>query len=305
MHGGAGHPWCARRRSALPGQPVIFAYFRTSICCGLPHTMLSLIRSFARHPALLSRTTKMTAQPGGYYDVSSTICAAAAAIAALLALATRPLRGDRNPVVARDDRRQQRRHRQARQRLQRLAERLQGRPDLQGQLSRHHERRHRGVPRRQRAAHHAGVRGRHRHHDGGDRRREAGVQADEGGRREVRSERLSAGHHRLLLDLEGRDAVVPVQLVLDGDVDQQGRAEEGRHRRDAEDLAGSVRGRQEAEGRRLPDLRLLQRLGDLGQPRAALGLAQRAARPPRPTASTASTPCWSSTARCRSSTCRP
>ena len=42
---------------------------------------------------------------------------------------------------------------------------------------------------------------------------------------------------------------------------------------------------------------------DLGQSRAALGLAQRAARPPRPTASTASTPCWSSTARCRSSIC--
>ena len=62
------------------------------------------------------------------------------------------------------------------------------------------------------------------------RRRQAGPRADEGGGREVRSEGLPAGHHRLLLDRQGRDAVVPVQLVLDGDVDQQGRAEEGRPR---------------------------------------------------------------------------
>ena len=131
---------------------------------------------------------------------------------------------DRDPVVARDDRRQQRRHRQARHRLQRRPEGLQGRADLQGQLSRHHERRHRRVPRRQRAAHHAGVRGRHRHDDGGHRRGEAGARADEGGRRGVRPQGLSAGHHRLLLDHQGRDAVVPVQLVQHGDVVQQGRA---------------------------------------------------------------------------------
>ena len=31
-----------------------------------------------------------------------------------------------------------------------------------------------------------------------------------------------SGDHRLLLDLEGRDAVVPVQLVIDRDVDQSG-----------------------------------------------------------------------------------
>ena len=78
-------------------------------------------------------------------------------------------------------------------------------------------------------------------------------------------EGLSARHHRLLLDREGRDAVVPVQLVLDGDVGQQGRAEEGRHRRDPEDLAGGVRGRQEAEGGGLRHLRLLQRLGRPGR----------------------------------------
>ena len=38
--------------------------------------------------------------------------------------------------------------------------------ELQGLVSRHHECRHRRVPGRQRAAHHAGVRGRHGDHDG-------------------------------------------------------------------------------------------------------------------------------------------
>ena len=159
-------------------------------------------------------------------------------------------RRDRDPVVARHDRRQQRHRQQARRGIQRQPVRLQGRADLQGQLSRHHECRHRRVPRRQRAAHHAGVRGRHRHHDERHRRHQAGLPADEGCRRAVRSQGLSADHHRLLLDLEGRDAVVPLQLVLDGDVDQQGRIEEGRRHRNPEDLAGSVRRRQEAEGGR-------------------------------------------------------
>ncbi len=55
---------------------------------------------------------------------------------------------------------------------------------------------------------------------------------------------------------------------------QEGRP---RPRQAAEDLARGVRGGQEAEGRRPSQLRLRQRLGHLGQPRAALGLAQRAA----------------------------
>jgi len=49
--------------------------------------------------------------------------------------------------------------------IQRQPVRLQGRPHLQGQLSRHHECRHRRLPRRHRAAHHPGVRSRHRDHD--------------------------------------------------------------------------------------------------------------------------------------------
>ena len=85
---------------------------------------------------------------------------------------------------------------------------------------------------------------------------------------------LPAGDHRLLLDREGRHAVVPLQLVEHGDVGQSRRAEESRHRRAAEDLAGSVRGRQEAACDE-PDLRLLVELGDLGLCRAVLGLAQR------------------------------
>jgi ABC-type glycerol-3-phosphate transport system substrate-binding protein len=52
------------------------------------------------------------------------------------------------------------------------------------------------------------------------------VHDDAGSRREVRSAGLSADHHRLLLDAEGRDALVPLQLVLRGDVVQQGRLQE-------------------------------------------------------------------------------
>ena len=156
-------------------------------------------------------------------------------------------RRDRAAMVACHDRRQQRRRQQARGRFQRQPVGLQGHPVLQGRLCRHHERRHRRVPRRQRAAHHAGVRGRHRDHDERHRRHQAGLSADEGCRRTVRPQGLPSDDHGLLLDLQGRHAVVSLQLVLDGDVDQQGRAEEGRHR-NTEDLAGSLRRRQEAEG---------------------------------------------------------
>ena len=177
-------------------------------------------------------------------------------------------------MVACDDRRQQRGRQQAGGRVQQFAEGLQGRRQLQGPVCRHAERRHRRLPRRQRSPHPAGLRSRYGDHDGRPRRGEAGPRDDEGSGREVRSAGLPAGHHRLLLDRQGRDALLPVQLLLDGHVDQQGRAEEGRHRRDPEDLAAGVRSRQEAEGRRPRDLRLLECLGSLGQHRAVLGLAQ-------------------------------
>ena len=41
------------------------AYFPASLGPRFPRTIRSLIRSFARHPALLTRETKMTVQPGG------------------------------------------------------------------------------------------------------------------------------------------------------------------------------------------------------------------------------------------------
>ncbi len=85
----------------------------------------------------------------------------------------------------------------------------------------------------------------------------------------------------------------PFNSSSHGDVGQQGRAEEGgpERRRAAQDLARGVRGGQEAEGGRLRQLRLLQRLGDLGQHRAALAPGTTCRSRPRPTASTASTPC--------------
>ncbi len=92
------------------------------------------------------------------------------------------LRGHRYPVVACDDRPEQRRRGQARQRFQRFAERLQDRPELQGQLRRYAQCRDRRLPRRERAGHHAGVRGRHRDHDGGQGRRQTGLRPDEGSR---------------------------------------------------------------------------------------------------------------------------
>ena len=90
------------------------------------------------------------------------------------------LRRDRDSVVACHDRRQQRYRQQACRRFQRQPIRLQGGPDLQGQLSRHHERRHRRVPRRHRAAHHSGIRGRYRDDDERHRRHQAGLPDHEG-----------------------------------------------------------------------------------------------------------------------------
>ena len=69
-----------------------------------------------------------------------------------------------------------------------VAERLQGRAGLQGLLSRDDDRGDRRLPRRQRAAHRPGLRGRHRDDDGGQGRDQAGLSADGRCRREVRSE---------------------------------------------------------------------------------------------------------------------
>src|SRR3954447_2357070 len=47
-------------RSQGRQQLLVFAYFPASLRARFPTTILSLIRSFARHPALLSRETKVT-----------------------------------------------------------------------------------------------------------------------------------------------------------------------------------------------------------------------------------------------------
>ena len=116
--------------------------------------------------AAIAQTNDDGPNPGGLLDGSSTLrrgcrCCRHAGASASPAQAVTEIQwwhamtGGNNDVIVK-----------LADRLQRLAERLQGGPDLQGQLSRHDERRHRGVPRRQRPAHHAGVRSRHRDHDG-------------------------------------------------------------------------------------------------------------------------------------------
>ena len=85
----------------------------------------------------------------------------------------------RDPVVAFDGRRARRVGQRPGQGLQREPEGLQGRADLQGQLRRVDDGGDRRLPRRQRAAHPAGVRGRHRDDDGQQGRHRAGRQGDD------------------------------------------------------------------------------------------------------------------------------
>jgi hypothetical protein len=54
------------RGMAHPGHESLSAYFPASPTLRFPNNILSLIRSFARHPALLSREMKVTVQPGGF-----------------------------------------------------------------------------------------------------------------------------------------------------------------------------------------------------------------------------------------------
>ena len=92
----------------------------------------------------------------------------------------------RSPIVARHGRQAGREGRRDRRRIQRIPVRLQGDARLQGQLHRNHDRRHRGVPRQAAAAHRAGLRGRHRQHDGREGRHLSRLRAD-GGRGARRS----------------------------------------------------------------------------------------------------------------------
>ena len=135
----------------------------------------------------------------------------------------------------------------------------------------------RGVPRGQRAGAAAGIRGRHRHDDGGQGRDQAGLRGDGRSGREVRSEGLRSRGGRLLHQLQGADAVVPVQQLDDGVLVQQGRVREGGPRSEprAADLARSRRRDGQAQGLRTR-VPVHDRLADVDAARELLGMAQRA-----------------------------
>ncbi len=135
---------------------------------------------------------------------------------------------DRDPMVAFDDQRPQRLGRRPRQRLQREPEGLQGGAHLQGHLRRFDDGRHRRLPRRQCAAHPAGLRGRHRHHDGQQGRHRAGGQGADRRRPQVRPQGLHPGRGGLLYGAERADAELPVQQLDHGAELQQGPVQEGR-----------------------------------------------------------------------------
>ena len=183
----------------------------------------------------------------------------------------------RSPVVARHGRQAGREGGRDRRRLQRIPVRLQGDARLQGQLHRDHDRRHRGVSRQAAAAHRAGLRGRHRQHDGREGRHLPRLRVDGGRGRSVRPRRLPGFGHRLLHRHRRQHAVDAVQQLHSGAVLQQDRIREGRYRRRSEDLAGGRGGRDEGAGRGLP-LRLHHRLAVLGPDRELLGLARPAHR---------------------------
>jgi hypothetical protein len=148
---------------------------------------------------------------------------------ALPAAWPRPSAGpDRDPVVALDGGRQRRVGQRPGQGLQRQPEGLQDRAHLQGQLRRVHDRGHRRLPRRQRAAHPAGLRGGHRHHDGQQGRDRAGHQGDEGRRLKFDPACLRARGGRLLHGAERPDAELPVQQLDHRLLLQQGRLQGGR-----------------------------------------------------------------------------
>ena len=177
--------------------------------------------------------------------------------------------------------------RRTRQEARRHRRQVQCQPDelsrhriLQGLLSGDDDGSDRRLPRPPAARHRAGLRGRHRHHDGGEGRGLSGLQADEGYRHAVRSRGLPAGGGRLLHRHRRQHAVDAVQLVDADPLLQQGRVQEGRARsRDAAQDLGGRRGLfQEDHGFRRGQVRLHHALGGLDPARELLGLAQPADR---------------------------
>jgi sn-glycerol 3-phosphate transport system substrate-binding protein len=82
-------------------------------------------------------------------------------------------------------------------------------PTYKGSLRRVHDRCRGRLPRRQCAAHPAGVRGGHRHHDGQQGRDRARGPGDEGRRLQVRPRGLHARRGRLLHGAQRADAELP------------------------------------------------------------------------------------------------
>jgi sn-glycerol 3-phosphate transport system substrate-binding protein len=116
---------------------------------------------------------------------------------------------------------------------------------------------------------------------------------DEGSRREVRSEGLSAGDHRLLLDAKGEMLSFPFNsssmvMWYNKDAFKKAGLDPNAPPKTWPEVFDAAK-KLKAAGH--ADLRLLQCLGDLAQHRAVLGLAQHVRSAPRATASTASTPC--------------
>ena len=160
--------------------------------------------------------------------------------------------------------------------LQRQPEGIQGRAGVQGHLPRILCCRHSRLPRRQRAAHPAGVRGRHRQHDGQQGRHHPGDRGDEDRRREVRPQRLRAGRGRLLHRAQRPDAEPAVQQLDDGVPLQQGRVQGGRPGpgKTADHLARSGAGRGQAQDQR-SQVPVHHQLAELDATRELLSLAQR------------------------------
>ena len=158
-------------------------------------------------------------------------------------------------------------------------DRIQGQPGLQGLLHRDPDRRDRRLPRQAGAAHRAGLRGRHRQHDGRQGRGLSGLPAD--GRRQgaVRSQGLYRPGLRLLLDDRRQAAVDAVQLLDAGALLEQGAALQGgpRSQQAAEDLAGAGRDGQEGRGGRR-QVRVHAAMADLDDDRELRRLAQPALR---------------------------
>ena len=158
-------------------------------------------------------------------------------------------------------------------------DRVQGRAGLQGLLHRDPDRRDRRLPRQAGAAHRAGVRGRHRQHDGRQGRGLSDLPAD--GRRQgaVRPQGVHRAGLRLLLDDRRQAAVHAVQLLDAGALLEQGAAEQGgpRSQQAADDLARAGRDGQEG-GRRRRQVRVHAAMADLDADRELRRLAQSALR---------------------------